>query len=98
MALEIKWSKTSNDDLHKITTYLEEHLSENGLIDFIDNVFKCLDQISTFPEIGVMTKKKKKMRSFLTSKQLRVFYVVGKSDIELASFVDTRIDPKKYPK
>ncbi|MEY4540703.1 MAG: hypothetical protein RLZZ306_2460, partial [Bacteroidota bacterium] len=35
---------------------------------------------------------------FLITKHLRVYYVVGESDIELASFVDTRTNPKKYPK
>ena len=98
MALEIKWSKTSRDDLYKITTYLEEFLSDIEFINYVDNVFDCLNTIASFPQIGIVASKKKKLRSFLISKHLRVYNVVGKSDIELASFTDTRTNPKNYPK
>lgn len=98
MALEVKWSEKANKSLYHITTYLEEHLSEKALIQFIDNVFECIDYILEFPEIGVIENEKTKLRSFLINKQLRVFYRVGAINVTLVAFVDTRTNPKKYPK
>jgi plasmid stabilization system protein ParE len=59
MALEIKWSKTSRDDLYKITTYLEEFLSDIEFVNYVDNVFDCLNTIASFPQIGIVANKKK---------------------------------------
>jgi plasmid stabilization system protein ParE len=98
MANEIKWSKNANKNLYKITSYLEEYLSEKSLVEFIDNVFECIDQISEFPEIGVTENKKTKLRSYLINKHLRLFYRTSKSNIILVAFIDTRTNPKKYPK
>jgi addiction module RelE/StbE family toxin len=98
MALEIKWSKTANNDLYSITTYLEQYLSEDNLISFIDSVFKCLDQISEFPEIGIVENKRKGMRSFLINKNCRVFYRITEIEVILLAFIDTRSNPQRYPK
>ena len=98
MALEIKWSKTANNDLYSITTYLEQFFSADSLIVFIDSVFKCLDQISEFPEIGIVENKSKRMRSFLINKNCRVFYRITASEVILLSFIDTRSNPKNKPK
>ena len=98
MAIEIKWSKKGSKSLYQITTYLEEYLSEKSLIEFIDNVFECIDQISQFPEIGVIENKKKGLRSYLINKNLRLFYRTTKFKIVLVAFIDTRTNPEKYPK
>jgi plasmid stabilization system protein ParE len=98
MALEIKWSKTANNDLYRITTYLEQYLSEDNLISFIDSVFKCLDQIAAFPEIGIIENKQKKMRSFLINKNCRVFYRITDIEVILLAFIDTRSNPQNRPK
>ncbi len=98
MALEIKWTKIANNDLYNITTYLEQYLSADSLIVFIDSVFKCLDQISEFPEIGIVENKRKKMRSFLINKNCRVFYRITEIEVILLAFIDTRSNPQNYPK
>lgn len=98
MALEIKWTKTANNDLYNITTYLEQYISEYALTDFIDNVFNCLDQIAVFPEIGIVENKRKKIRSFLINKNCRVFYRVIDTEVILLAFVDTRSNPTNHPK
>ena len=97
MALEIKWTKNANNDLYSITTYLEQYLSSSSLIVFIDSVFKCLDQISEFPEIGIVENKRKKMRSFLINKNCRVFYRTTELEIILLAFIDTRSNPQNKP-
>ena len=73
MALEVKWSAKGSKSLYQITTYLEEYLSQKSLIEFIDNVFDCIDQILAFPEIGVIEIKETKLRSYLINKNLRLF-------------------------
>jgi plasmid stabilization system protein ParE len=98
MALEIKWSPKASKSLYQITTYLEERISEKSLLEFFDNVFNCLDQISEFPEVCVIENRKTKLRSFLISKQLRVFYRTDLYKVTLVAFIDTRTNPKKYPK
>lgn len=98
MAIEIKWSIKGSKSLYQITTYLEEYLSQKSLIEFIDNVFECIDQILAFPEIGVIENKETNLRSYLISKNLRFFYRITKSKIVLVAFVVTRTNPKKYPK
>ena len=98
MALEIKWSAKGSKSLYQITTYLEEYLSEKLLLEFIDNVFECIDQILAFPEIGVIEIKETNLRSYLINKNLRLFYRITKSKIVLVAFIDTRTNPKKYPK
>ena len=97
MALEIKWTKNANNDLYSITTYLEQYLSSSSLIVFIDSVFKCLDQISEFPEIGIVENKRKKMRSFLINKNCRVFYRTTELEVILLAFIDTRSNPQNKP-
>ena len=98
MAHQIEWSNTANNDLYNITSYLEEVLSEESLVIFIDNVFKCLDQIATFPEIGILENKHKNMRSFLISKNCRLFYRVTSVEVILLAFIDTRSNPQNFPK
>ena len=98
MALEIKWSKKGSKSLYEITTYLEGYLTEKTLIKFIDNVFECIDQILEFPEIGVIENKETKLRSYLINRNLRLFYRTTKLEVVIVAFIDTRTNPKKYPK
>jgi plasmid stabilization system protein ParE len=98
MALEIKWSPKASKSLYQITTYLEERISDKSLLTFFDSVFNCLDKISEFPEIGAIENEETNLRSFLISKQHRVFYRTDSSKVTLVAFVDTRTNPKKYPK
>ena len=97
MAYEIKWSKAADKDLYKMVEYAEANWSNESFHVFIEQVFASLDLLAEFPEMGLSENSRKHLRSYLISKNCRLFYRVEPKRIVLLSFIDTRSN-KKRPK
>lgn len=95
MAHEIIWSKAADKDLYEMTEYAEAHWSDVAFRTFINNVFASLDLLAEFPEMGVLENPQKAIRSYLISKNCRLFYRMELEKIILLSFIDTRSNKKR---
>ena len=60
----------------------------------MDRTDFALDQISTFPESGISTKKET-VRKVVITKQTSLFYEIFNGVIELLHFWDNRQNPEK---
>ena len=98
MALQIKWTKGAEEKFLSIIAYVEMEWGTKSASDFVDESDDVIDLISAFPEIGNLEKKEKGIRSFLITKQTKLFYRIKGERLILLTFFDTRQNPKKKPK
>jgi plasmid stabilization system protein ParE len=95
MAHEIVWSKTADKDLYEMVEYAEANWSDPAFRAFINNIFALIDLLAEFPEMGVSENPRKQLRSYLISKNCRLFYRIADEKIILLSFIDTRSNKDK---
>jgi plasmid stabilization system protein ParE len=92
------FTKRANKSFSNIKDYLIEEWSESVALAFEQRTIDFLDLIERFPEMGVVEIAQKNLRSYLLTKQVRVFYRIKGNQVIILTFFDTRKNPKKRPK
>lgn len=95
MAIKIEWSEKADQTFDAILNYLEKEWSEKEVIYFVDRVYKKLELLRSFPQMGVPNKTKRNTyRTILHKKVTLVYhYKPIKKEIVLITFWNTLQDP-----
>jgi len=98
MALTIFWTKRADKKFEKIIGYLQKEWNDLVAQNFVRKVYRFLDVVSEYPQIGTVENKEHKIRGFVVVKQITVFYREAKDKIVILDFFDNRQSPtrKKY--
>jgi len=95
MALVIFWTKRADKKFDKIIAYLEEVWGEAVAKQFVLRVYELLDLLIKYPELGSLQHKQKKIRGFVITKQVSLFYKYDSDRIVILNLFDTRQSIKK---
>lgn len=95
MALEIFWTKRSQNSFHDTVNYLEDEWGNSSAKKFIKKVKHFIEIVEKNPDIGKIELEDKGIRGFVISRQITVFYRKKKNRIILLKFFDTRQHPGK---
>ena len=90
MAYSLNWTPKANQTLYDLTAFLAEQRPANTVNKFINKVYKAVERLRTNPEMGQIDDSSKGVRRVLIKPYTRLYYVVGKDEIILISFTDTR--------
>jgi len=95
MAYKIIWTPKANAKFISICEYIEHEWSERIARNFASNVYRMLDLLEIFPEIGSIEKKEKNIRGLVIIKQTTLFYTIKENKVILLTFFDSRQYPSK---
>lgn len=90
MAYSLNWTPKANQTLYELTAFLAEQRPASTVNKFVNKVYKAVERLCTNPEIGQIDDSSKGIRRILIKPYTRLYYLVGKDEIILISFVDTR--------
>lgn len=68
MALNVKWNKRAEKSFSNILSYLQEEFGDSTTRKFAQHLFKTVDLIAEFPEIGKSVEKHKQIRGLVLIK------------------------------
>lgn len=96
MAKTVVWKRKANLQILEIESHLLTHFSEQEVIKFLKLLYKKLDRLQRFPEMGQRTR-------FKTIRRLRVnsftslFYKIQNDYIVIHFVWNSRQNPSKNP-
>ena len=96
--MRILLTKRAEKNYHSIKEDLVANWGEIVADAFEQKTIDFLDLLERFPEMGTVEVNAKQIRSFLITRQTRVFYRTKGNQLIILTFFDTRRDPKKKPK
>ncbi len=94
MALKIVLNKRADRKIDKTLEYLNSEWSGKIAGEFIENLFNTIELLSSFPESGIVVDKEKKIRGFLLTKQIKIYYRAEKDKLIVLNLIDTRQEQK----
>lgn len=93
MAYQITWSPRADAAMYRTTVYLAENWPESVVDEFVDKVFKAVDLLQNFPEIGQKAAHNNAIRSYLIKPYTRLVYRIKANKVVILRLVDTRQQP-----
>lgn len=98
MIRKVVISKTAEKKLDKLFDYLVENWSLKVKNEFIEKLDASIEIIRNQPEIFPESKKAKKLRKCVLTKQTTLFYRFNSKQVNIITIFDTRQHPKKLNK
>lgn len=95
MKRKVVISKTAEKRLEKLFVYLSEKWSEKIKVEFIQKLDHNIEIIKNQPEIFPESKKGKKLRRCVITKQTTIYYRFNSKRINVVTIFDTRQNPNK---
>ena len=95
MILRVSWTKRSVNQFVQIQDYLESEFGLNIRNAFTKKFFVILENLQTFPELGTLEVRDKKIRGILITKHNKLFYRYNSTQLIILAFFDTRQDSSK---
>lgn len=97
MVYKIIWSSVSIKTYISNIEYLEAVWTEKEVVKFINAVKRKTQLLSTHPDLGSLTNKRKNVRKSVIHKRVILFYRTKKlkKEIELIRFWATKQNPRK---
>ena len=95
MAYQIIWTKRANHSLHKQVSYVAENWSGEVVVEFVDKVYRFVELLADFPEMGTVLNSEKELRSLSIKPYAQLLYRIEGETIILLRFTDTRQNPRK---
>ena len=95
MALKIESTVHALEDYKRVVDYFLKEWSIKVTADFINNLEKRVDNLSSFPNIGLASKKDPSIRSIIITKHNRLYYRTWPGRIQIPDIFDTRQDSSK---
>lgn len=93
--LKVAFSKKADEDFLSILNYIKADFGSKASIDFKTLVFKFVDLIHAFPEIGSLEVADKGIRGFVVHRRLKIFYRITANKIIILRLFDTRQHPDR---
>ncbi len=94
MARQLIWTPRADRALYQITSYWEANWSEKAFRKALDEVFKVLESLTHYPEMGKV--EKPGIRGYVIRKRLKVHYRIEGEEVVLMNFFDTRTNPNSH--
>ena len=91
---QIVFSKKSENELQKLSKYLEIKFSVKVKNDFLDKFEKVIDSIQSNPETFPKSDRNEYHKAVIT-KQTSIFYRFDEKRIRIVAVFDTRQNPNK---
>jgi plasmid stabilization system protein ParE len=96
--MKVFFSKRAEEKYASTLDYLRENFGEAATKVFKQKAADFIQLLGAFPEMGILEVESKSIRSFLLTKQTRVFYRIKKDRIIILTFFNTYQSPKRKPK
>ena len=90
MALKIEWTANALEDYRQVVDYLHKEWPFNVVADFVNNLEKRVDNLSSFPFIGIASLKDPSIRSIVITKHNKLYYRTSPDKIKILDIFDTR--------
>lgn len=88
-------SKRASNQLEKLLEYLESEWSITVKKNFIIKLNKAINQIQKFPESSQRSEIEKGLHRLTVTEQTTLYYRFDSKTIQIITFFDNRMDPKK---
>ena len=95
MARTIRSTKLANKRFEEIKEYVDQNFGEAYVSKFVKSVFALYDVLITFPQIGVLHDKKRKIYRFVLRKQVSIFYRFNDHEVVILNFFDNKSGPDR---
>ena len=95
MALQIEWTLHAEEDYRQVVDYLLKEWSLKVAADFINNLEERVQNLSSFPHIGIASVKDPSIRSIVITKHNKLYYRTWPEKIEILDIFDTKQSPQK---
>lgn len=86
----------ADEDLNNVVEYLFTNWSNKIFVDFLEILFKQINEIVAYPKQFPFVYKDKKYRKCVITKHNTLFYKELKSSILILRLFDTRQNPSKF--
>ncbi len=97
MVKKIKWNKSADKTFDEITAYLQTRYSMQSAENFVDLVYKRINQIEKGLTVGRLTPKSKTVMVLKLDKHKQMYYRQTGTTLIIVDFWDTRQNPDKKP-
>jgi len=95
MALKIGWTANALEDYRQVVDYLLREWTLKVAADFVNILEKRVDNLSSFPNIGIASLKDPSIRSIIITKHNKLYYRISPGKVEILDIFDTRQSPDK---
>ena len=95
MALEIEWTKTAEDQLEGITSYLEANWTEKEIKQFFRKLEGGIETISAHPKQQKKSIRKEGTYEYQLSPHTTIFYSFNKVKVTVLLLWSNKMDPSK---
>lgn len=94
--LVVKWNRSAYLQMVSISAWYRENVALKAASSFISSISKAIEQISTYPTIGMLDRKRSnakfKYHSVLLHPKYRLIYRVSKTTIRIVAIQCNMMD------
>jgi len=94
---KIIWSAEAENNLSSIIQHLEANWTARELKRFFSKLDHALKLISKNPKLFERTHRRRDVRRCVLSKQISIYYKIGRDNVYILSLFDNRQDLRKLP-
>jgi plasmid stabilization system protein ParE len=92
---QIVWNKRASRQLAELQSYLQNEFGEKTAQAFTYRIFKFLELLGQYPQIGTLENPEKDIRGFLLHRHTTILYKQQKEVIYILALFDNRQNPNK---
>lgn len=92
---QIVWNKRASKQVAELQNYLQREFGEKTAQTFTYRIFKFLELLSKYPQIGTLENPEKDIRGFLLHRHTTILYKQQKETIYVLALFDNRQNPQK---
>ncbi len=92
---QIVWNKRASKQLADLQSYLQDEFGEKTAQTFTYRIFKFLELLVNYPQIGTLESPGKEIRGFLLHRHTTILYKQKEEIIYILALFDNRQSPRK---
>ncbi|NDK55409.1 type II toxin-antitoxin system RelE/ParE family toxin [Pontibacter fetidus] len=92
---QIVWNKRASKQLADLQNYLQQEFGEKTAQTFTYRIFKFLELLVKYPQIGTLESPEKDIRGFLLHRHTTILYKQKEETIYILALFDNRQNPQK---
>ncbi len=97
MARKVIWSKRAIAQIDETYRYIQDELSLQGAINFVQAAYALEKRMAEFPESGRPCQATPNIRYLIFTKHRRLYYRIYLKVVKVLAVFDARQDPAKRP-
>ena len=95
MVREVIWQNTAINHFETIQDHLIKEWGNSANIKFTWKVFRLIELIRRYPEVGSVELRERNIRGYTVTRQVRMLYQIGSKKIYILALFDNRQNPSK---